>query len=191
MKISFYTLGCKLNQAETEDLKQELTGLGAVYCTIFREKADVSVIRACGVTIDASQTTREIIRQAKHRGAYVIAMGCLENSDMPEIDFKTGENDEVVKHLLENFSFGREKNFVEQLNRTRAFVSKSKTAVILIAHTVIPSSAASRPEIDPKKIIAAVNKKTTDGFKEITLTGVNICQYKYGTLDLAGLLEET
>ena len=102
MKISFYTLGCKLNQAETASLRTTLEEQGFLSVP-FGDSEDITVIRACGVTCGASATTREMIRQAKRRGSYVIAVGCLENKDLEEIDFVSRDNYEIVEHLLQKF----------------------------------------------------------------------------------------
>ncbi len=76
MKISFYTLGCKLNQAESDELKEQL--INKKYEIVdFGEQENICIIRACAVTSRASQKTRQLIRRAKNKNIYVIATGCL------------------------------------------------------------------------------------------------------------------
>ncbi|MBU0546261.1 tRNA (N(6)-L-threonylcarbamoyladenosine(37)-C(2))-methylthiotransferase MtaB [Patescibacteria group bacterium] len=98
MKISFHTFGCKLNQAETEDLKNELVEAGHFVVPI-ESGEDIAVVRGCAVTMGASRSTREMIRRLKRSGAYVVVLGCLENNGLPEIDFVAKDNEEVAEHL--------------------------------------------------------------------------------------------
>jgi threonylcarbamoyladenosine tRNA methylthiotransferase MtaB len=202
MKISFFTLGCKLNQAETDELKTELLKLG-FFVVPFSQKADVSVIRACGVTEGASRTTREMIRNAKRRGAYIIATGCMENRNMPEIDFVAMDNKHVIDQIVilseakdpfnleggilrcaQNDSVG------EPTERTRAFIKIQTGCNFNCSYCIIPHFRGHSGSIPAETIIENINKKVEEGFNEAVLTGVNICQYQDKKLTLAGLLKK-
>jgi len=98
MRISLTTLGCKLNQAETNEISDKLKKLGH-FIVPFRNPADVAVIRACAVTQNASQATRGHIRRAKRGGAFVVASGCLENRDMPEIDYVAETPGDIIRKI--------------------------------------------------------------------------------------------
>ena len=191
MKISFYTLGCKLNQAETDELKTELKKIGAVVVP-FSRRADVAIVRACGVTCGASATTREMIRHAKKRGAYVIATGCLE-SNIPEIDFAAKNNEEITEHVarLAKKVFIRETDFCEEpAHRTRAFVKIQNGCNFNCAYCIIPHFRGRSQSVPGEDVINSINEKVAAGYREAVLTGVNINQYRDKNLDLAGLIKK-
>ncbi len=208
-KISFYTLGCKLNQAETDELKKNLIKMGFVIVP-FGSSEDITIIRACGVTCNASRTVREVIRRVKRQGVYVIATGCLENKDLKEIDFVGKDNEEILCHCEERRKSDEaipldldngNLNLMETLhpiyrgprdgiNRTRAFIKIQTGCNFKCAYCIIPSFRGKSQSIPTKEILKKINETIKDGCKEIVLTGINICLYKHKTYDLAGLLTE-
>jgi threonylcarbamoyladenosine tRNA methylthiotransferase MtaB len=198
MKISFCTLGCKLNQAETDEMKRTLLKQGFVVVP-FLQKADIAVVRACGVTCAASSTTREMIRQAKKQCALVLAIGCLENKNLPEIDCAAKNNDDAVKKI----NFWRKemecgcgddvKNTPAEnlvLGRTRALIKIQTGCNFNCAYCIIPSFRGRSSSLPTKKIISEIRAREKENFREIILTGVNICQYRTGKTDLAELLKK-
>lgn len=189
MKISFYTIGCKLNQAETEELKRTLRQQG--FSAVPFGKEDVCVVRACAVTCNASQTTRGIIRQAKRRGARVIAVGCLENNQLPEIDFVAKNNNDVVQYLQRMSANNKQKKSKNTLqNKTRALLKIQTGCNFNCAYCIVPSFRGRSVSIPADEIIKQINEFEKDGYKEIILTGVNICQYSDGGIKLADLLKK-
>ena len=99
-RVAFYTLGCKVNQYETEGLKKQFldNGFNAVE---FEEESDIYIINSCTVTSIADKKTRNMLRRAKksNRNAIVIATGCYaqtngkELSEIEEIDYVVGNTD--------------------------------------------------------------------------------------------------
>lgn len=190
MRISLITLGCKLNQAETNEIKDELREQGYVVVP-FNKPADVAVVRACAVTMNASQTTRELIRQAKKRGSYVIASGCLENRNLPEIDFIAETPGDIIKKITTLSAGGLPAGRAGILrsaqndkaskcavaNRTRAMIKIQTGCNFNCAYCVIPSYRGKSSSVPAEDVIKKIRQAEKKGFKEITLTGVNICQY--------------
>ncbi len=191
MKISYLTFGCKLNQAETDSLRRELTKSGYLAVN-FGTNEEICIIRACGVTCNASYTTREHVRRAKRNGAYVIVAGCLENKELTEIDFIGQTNELIIKHLKEHFNPNNENIHTENIviDKTRAFVKIQTGCNFQCAYCIIPSLRGKSISVEKEKIIAELKFLETEGYQEVILTGVNICSYKYGNLTLAGLLKE-
>jgi len=191
MKISYLTFGCKLNQAETDSLRRELESLG--YSTVkFGTDEEICIIRACGVTCNASYTTREHIRRAKKQGAYVVVAGCVENKNLAEIDFVGQTNELIKEHLLENFDPQIKNTNTENVvtDKTRAFVKIQTGCNFQCAYCIIPSFRGKSISIDKDKIIKELKLLEAGGYNEVILTGVNICSYKNNNLNLAGLLKE-
>ena len=135
MKISFFTLGCKLNQAETDELKKTLCKQKFLIVP-FGTNEDIAVVRACGVTCGASQTTREMVRRAKRVGSKVVVIGCLENIDLPEIDFIAKNNEEVIRYILEELKNKKiDKNIAPSLKITNKNDGNDRTRALIKIQT--------------------------------------------------------
>ncbi|MGL5056711.1 MAG: tRNA (N(6)-L-threonylcarbamoyladenosine(37)-C(2))-methylthiotransferase MtaB, partial [Fusobacteriaceae bacterium] len=105
-KVAFYTLGCKVNQYETESIRNQLINLG-YQDTEFEEYADIYIINSCTVTSIADKKTRNMMRRAKkiNPKCLVILTGCYaqtnskELMEIEEIDYVVGNKDKqgIVK----------------------------------------------------------------------------------------------
>ena len=86
-RIAFYTLGCKVNQYETESIKNSLLNLGHREVS-FDEKADIYIINTCTVTSIADRKSRNILRRAKkiNRNSVVIVTGCYAQTNSEELE---------------------------------------------------------------------------------------------------------
>ena len=99
-KVAFYTLGCKVNQYETESLKKQFVD-NRFETAEFEEYADIYVVNSCTVTSIADKKTRNMLRRAKklNEDSVVIATGCYaqtngeELSKIEEIDYVVGNTD--------------------------------------------------------------------------------------------------
>ncbi len=191
MKISISTFGCKLNQAESDELKKTLTKLG-LFIVPAQTNEEIAVIRGCAVTCGASRSTREMIRRLKKNGAYIIATGCLENNNLPEIDLIAKNNEEAVKEIIalnKESAHETEKNLHATTDRTRAFIKIQNGCNFNCAYCIIPSFRGKARSVPSEKILEKILEVEKDGYQEIVLTGVNICQYRQDKMDLTGLLK--
>ena len=125
MKIGFYTLGCKVNQYETNAMSQKFIEAKNEIID-FEEYADVYIVNTCTVTSIADKKSRQMLRRArqKNKNAIVVAVGCYTQthadacSKIPEIDLILGNNEknDIVKIVpcgrenICNFCF--QKNFI-------------------------------------------------------------------------------
>lgn len=195
MKIAIYTLGCKLNQAESDELKENLQKEG-FFIVRWKDKADIYIINACGLTAGAEQSTRQIIRQAKRQNqtAKIFVTGCFKQK-MPEVDFYTTNHKKIITKIKKlnpaNFVvFLRPRkndekenpaNFTSSLSvvksPTRAFIKIQTGCDNFCSYCVIPHFRGKPKSVSAQKIISTINRKVAQGFKEIVLTGVNICKY--------------
>jgi len=190
MRVSFYTLGCKLNQAETDELKEGFLALGFDIVP-FGAEEDIAVIRACGVTCGASGRTRQIIRNAKRNGAYTLVTGCLEDKDLPEIDTIQKTNEEILAHVKACFELP-EKNAEGEnivLQKTRGFVKIQNGCNFACSYCIIPHFRGKATSISKEEVLEKVKRAEEKGFQELVLTGVNVCQYLHEGINLARLLD--
>ncbi|MGL5983304.1 MAG: tRNA (N(6)-L-threonylcarbamoyladenosine(37)-C(2))-methylthiotransferase MtaB, partial [Cetobacterium sp.] len=98
-KVAFYTLGCKVNQYESESLKNQLVKIGYEE-EQFENKADIYIVNSCTVTSVADKKTRNVLRRAKkmNPNSIVIVTGCYAQTnskellEIEEIDFVVGNS---------------------------------------------------------------------------------------------------
>lgn len=105
MKVAFYTLGCKVNQYETDIMIKEFMDKGYEVVK-FTEKANIYVINSCSVTNMSTRKTRQYLSRAKNMGGIVVLVGCYaevvkEENNIKNVDLVLGneEKKEVVKYV--------------------------------------------------------------------------------------------
>jgi len=209
-KIAFKTLGCRLNQYETDALVSQFYNAG--YQVVdFGSDAEITVINTCTVTNQSDQKSRNYINQASKfspRGLTVVA-GCMANHYKEDLEKQENityvvENEKknaifplVEAHFkgeilhpehLKSDVFGFET--VEKSLHTRTSIKIQDGCDNFCSFCIIPKvrgRATSRPV---KDILKNVRKVTDNGFKEIVLTGINISRYQYEGVAFNQLLEK-
>lgn len=200
LRVNFCTLGCKVNQYETEAMQKLFLAAGWKL-TDENESADAIVVNTCTVTSLSSQKSRKIIRQAARakKNSVLAVVGCYAQSEPEKIsaidgvDVIIGTADrakivELVETALKNrdekiFHVEDVKNFFkfEELphtpQRTRAFLKIQDGCDNFCSYCIIPlvrGKVRSRP---PENIRAECLRLAADGYKEIVLTGIHIGAY--------------
>lgn len=216
--VSFRTLGCKLNQSETDAIRARFVQKGYTVRP-FGEEVDLTVINTCTVTNAADSASRAAIRQAirySPRGRIAVT-GCYaqvrpdEIKNIPGVDIILGNDekyrifdylDDLKDGKLETplvfvndegrFAHVSEDGFVSATSRTRAFLKVQEGCDYYCSYCIIPFSrgrARSRPYQDA---LAEARKLVDQGYQEIVLTGINIGTYHYkngGEYNLVDLLD--
>lgn len=204
MKAAFYTLGCKVNQYETEYMAEVLKNAG-MQIVPHNEDADYYIINSCTVTATADQKTRQNVRKFKrqHPNSVVILTGCMpqafpdQASALNEADIvlSNKSNDDILD-LINQFNVthnrivkidkhqkGDEfsKCSINQFSeRIRAFVKIEDGCDRFCSYCIIPMSRGrvrSKSLEDLKEEIAMLGK---NGIKEIVLVGINLSSYGKG-----------
>lgn len=204
MKAAFYTLGCKVNQYETEYMAEILKNAG-MQIVSHNEEADYYIINSCTVTATADQKTRQNVRKFKrqHPNSIVILTGCMpqafpdQASALNEADIvlSNKSNDDILD-LINQFNIthnrivkidkhqkGDEfsKCSINQFSeRIRAFVKIEDGCDRFCSYCIIPMSRGrvrSKSLEDLKEEIAMLGK---NGIKEIVLVGINLSSYGKG-----------
>jgi len=200
-KVAFYTLGCKVNQYETEAMAEAFENAGYMQVD-FEEKADVYVINTCTVTGLSARKSRQAIRKAKqmNRNAVVAAVGCYpqtakeEVEKLDEVDIIVGTADRAkIPQYVEEFMSGRGKISVvgnimknhafEELkierykNRTRAFLKIQEGCSQFCSYCIIPYARGPIRSRPPEDVLKEVSRLAEAGFKEVVLTGIHIASY--------------
>jgi threonylcarbamoyladenosine tRNA methylthiotransferase MtaB len=209
-KVAFKTLGCRLNQFETDALLTDFFNAG--YAVVdFKENADVYIINTCTVTNQGDHKSNTFINQAARnmRGALVVVTGCMAVSrkeyleSRGDITYVVGNvNKSQLLSLVEAHFNGeilhpgdlRQELFnftvAEKSFHTRSMIKIQDGCDNFCSYCIVPlvrGTAVSRPV---KDILQHVQQVVTLGFKEIVLTGVNISRYEYEGIDFTMLIEK-
>ncbi len=200
-RVAFYTLGCKLNFAETSTLARQFTEAGFAKVD-FHETADFYVINTCSVTENADKKCRNMVRKANKRNpaATVIVVGCYaqlkpqEIANIEGVDLVLGANEKfdilkytqgtlpenkVVRHEIKNL-----KTFVPGFSagdRTRTFLKVQDGCDYFCSFCTIPLARGRSRSASVAETLASAEKAIAKGAKEIVLTGVNIGDFGSGT----------
>lgn len=199
MKVAFKTLGCRLNQYETDALVSDFHQAG-YQLVDFSEQADVVVVNTCTVTNQSDQKSRNMISQAArhNQGGVVVVTGCMANNYKEKL-----ESEDRITYVVDNnrkssilplvdAHFSGEILHPEQLPQdvfsydpvqkslhTRSAVKIQDGCDNFCTFCIIPTvrgRAVSRPV---EQILENIRKTLANGFKEFVITGVNIGRYEY------------
>ena len=206
MTVAFYTLGCKVNQYETQALEQLFTGRGHLLVP-FEGEADVYIINSCTVTAVSDKKSRQTIRQVRKRApdALVAVCGCYPQThpdDMANlpVDLVAGTGDrQGFVELVENAYRERqpvtalddvmERRIFEPLpaggleGRTRAMLKVEDGCVNFCTYCIIPYARGPVRSLPLQDASAQAAKLAGEGYKELVLTGIEISSWGR---DLAG-----
>ena len=203
MKIKFLTLGCKVNQVETESMQRlfELAGHAIVDAI---DEADAIVINTCAVTAVAAQKSRQMIHKAARSGKVIAVVGCYSQSSPNEIDAdivigtkERGRIVELVRRAVERkwrsgvettIDRSDEFNIVgavgstfEELphipSRTRAFIKIEDGCDNRCSYCIIPTLRGTVRSRSLDSLRAECSQLHSLGFKEIVLTGIHLGAY--------------
>lgn len=196
-KVSFYTLGCKLNFSETSTLAREFEE-GGFAKAAKGEIADICVVNTCSVTGDADKKCRNLVRRIIHDNpmAIVAVTGCYaqlkpqEISNIEGVDLVIGNNNkgEIFERVsvmngksgvaaVDGCSASELKSFFQAFSsgdRTRAFLKVQDGCDYKCSYCTIPIARGESRNINIKQIVAQTQQIVRKGQKEIVLTGVNI-----------------
>ncbi len=205
-KVIFYTLGCKVNQYETNAMIQKFLEKGYEVIENGQEKieeqADICIINTCTVTNMSDRKSRQMLRRVKekNKSAIIVAVGCYaqvakeELRKIPEIDIVLGNNEkvEIVKYV-EKFIKEKQKDFeLEDVLKSKEFSEFGKItftektrAVIKVqdgcnqfcSYCIIPYARGRVRSRKPEIIISEISQIADKGIKEIVITGIHVASY--------------
>jgi len=216
-RAAFLTLGCKVNQYETDAMTEILRDRGYKIVD-FRETADVYIINTCSVTAVADKKSRQMIRRAKKKNpeAAVVACGCyvqtesMEGRKNPDADILIGNNKKKeIADIIEDWFLERKRKdeimdasaFAEYESLSLRDVSSHTRAVLKIqdgcnqfcSYCIIPYARGRIRSRKPQEVTEEVKALAQKGFREIVLTGIHLSSYGLDleeNLSLITLLED-
>lgn len=216
-KVAFRTLGCKVNQIDTEQIKEEFI-INGYLIVDFDEVADIYIINTCTVTHVSDRKSRALIRRAvrNNPNAIVAAIGCTAQvnpqklADIEGVNLVIGNKEkENVVQIIEKYKNNEQKRnliyaepitknvklkpiiFSKAHERTRAFVKIQDGCQSFCSYCIVPFARGPVRSKLPQDVLIELKQLLILGYKEIVLTGIHTGFY--GTdlddIDLLGLLK--
>lgn len=204
MNAYFYTLGCKVNQYETQAMMKQLREHGmttAVYHTGQPDVGDaVVIINSCTVTAESDRKLRQLLRRIRRDNpdAVIVLTGCMPQAfpeaaaSLTEADIVMG-NDDRRKLATEILGFLKKRERLVDINdhtrlyeplmiedfeeRTRAFVKIEDGCDRFCTYCIIPYARGRVRSRDPKDIVNELEDLVKAGYREVVLVGINLTSY--------------
>ena len=198
--VSFITLGCKVNQYETNAMSQKLIEEGYKIVE-HTQKADIYIINTCTVTNMSDRKSRQMIRRAKEINpeAIIIAVGCYvqvakkEIENIKEIDLALGNEEKVdiVKYCNEIIQKNKKEKIADVMQsrkfaefgetsyteKTRAVIKVQDGCDRFCSYCIIPYARGRVRSREPEHIIKEIKQIANEGIKEVVITGIHIASY--------------
>ena len=216
---AFYTLGCRVNQYETQSMEEQFRNAGFTIRS-FDEECDVYVINTCTVTAESDRKSRQIIRRTagvKKPTSIVIVCGCYSQGDPDDIAAIDGvdiilgntRKSDICRLAREYLEEKKERVLVEDImsvsqyedsyitssDRTRAFVKIVDGCENHCSYCIIPSVRGKIRSRSKEDILSEISRLADNGYKEVVLTGIETAAYgkdfkKSDTSPLSELIRE-
>lgn len=215
MRVGIYTLGCKVNQYETQAMERELLRRGHKLVA-FDTEADAYIVNTCSVTAISDKKSRQMLRRCRRMNpaAVVAACGCYvqthpEEAAKLEVDIVAGTSDHMVfldlieqaaeekgrYTLLDDALRRREFEVLApggQEGRTRAMLKVEDGCVNFCTYCIIPYARGPIRSLPVETACGQVRQLREEGYREIVITGIEISSYGRdlaGDVSLIDLLE--
>ncbi len=212
MKVAICTLGCKVNQYETQAMEQELTHRGHEIVD-FSDAADVYVVNTCSVTAVSDKKSRQMLRRAKKSNpdAIVAACGCYAQTHRDEVETLTldviggtGGRMAFIDDLERAFA---ERQRIVRLDdalrrrefellppgglaaRTRAMMKVEDGCVNFCTYCIIPYARGGVRSLPLAEAAKQAAQLCADGYREIVITGIEISSYGHDLKDGTTLID--
>ena len=217
-KVAFCSLGCKVNQYETNAMAQKFVANGYEIVE-FDEYADVYIVNTCTVTNIADRKSRQMLRRAKeiNKDATLVACGCYaqvakeELKKIPEIDLIIGNNEknDIISIIENDIAQKGTEDIVSDVmykldyvelgtttytEKTRAVIKIQDGCDRFCSYCLIPYARGHIRSRKIENVIEEIKKVVEEGINEVVITGIHIASYgrdfKGENIGLIDLLEE-
>lgn len=198
-KAAYFTLGCKLNFAETSTVAQELQRYGVTKAAK-GEIADICIVNTCSVTEVADHKCRQAIHKLvkQNPGAFVVVTGCYaqlkpqEIIETPGVDLVLGSNEKgnIIPMIMDKMTGSHTVRTAEILNfapscsrgdRTRYFLKVQDGCNYYCTYCTIPIARGRSRNGSIESLVKQAEQAAAEGGKEIVITGVNIGDFGHST----------
>lgn len=197
-KVAIYTLGCKANQADSDNLAEKFLQAG-YHVVRPKEKADIYIINTCTVTGKAGYQSRQAVRRFIRRnpGAKIIVTGCDVAVEKEVLESIEGVADVISLRDMVSFILSLSKDVNDQyesfpgFGRSRPFIKIQDGCENFCSYCIVPYTRGKLKSVSDKEIVSKIRKIAEFGYYEAVLTGIHIGAYgkDMGNINLAQLLK--
>lgn len=200
-RIALHALGCKLNQAELQELAIAFESRGFEVVSP-RSDADAYLTNTCTVTAEADRKVRQWLRMArrKHPSSLVVACGCSVERARAQLEpladllitnrDKGTTVDLVAAHLATRDLSRSGVESGRSAGRTRSLVKVQEGCSTPCTYCIVPYVRKGERSLSLDEVLSTVRARVADGYREIVLTGTKIGAYRDGDVTLAGLVRQ-
>ena len=211
MKFNIITFGCKVNQYESNMMKENMLSSNFFY-TENLDDANIIIVNTCSVTNVADKKCLKMIRRLKreYENAILVVAGCSSQNKQElyeslDIDILIGNKDKsIIDKLIKEYidtnkkyvKFYNDRNmefedmFISDYNHTRAFIKIEDGCDNFCSYCIIPYVRGSVRSKNFDKVVSEAKSLTQHGHKEIVLTGIHTGHYNDSGHDLTDLINE-
>ena len=212
--VAFCTLGCKVNQYETNAMIEQFIKSGYTIKE-FNEKADIYIINTCTVTNMADRKSRQMLRRVKEENpnAIVVACGCYaqvakeELEKIPEINlvYGTNEKNKIVEYVEEWIKSENKENTIvtdvmyqkeflefgitDYTEKTRAVIKVQDGCDRFCSYCIIPYARGHIRSRKIENVVKEIKEVAKKGIKEVVITGIHIASYGKDFKEDIGLID--
>jgi threonylcarbamoyladenosine tRNA methylthiotransferase MtaB len=204
LTVALDTLGCKVNQAETEQLAEQIADAGFQLVSP-GDAANIYVLNTCTVTHVADRKSRNWLRKVHRRNpeAILIATGCYADRAANELAEIEGVNlvignkekfrlvdilNEFLNKRVSESILPNRKKFEPSTFRTRSFIKIQDGCQNFCSYCIVPLVRGSKECLPPEQVIEEIKQKQAAGYQEIVITGVEVGSYEYNNIYIKDLL---
>ena len=215
-KVSFYTLGCKVNQYETNAMAQKFKEAGYEIVDMNDDISDICIVNTCTVTNMSDRKSRHSLRRVKEKNpsAIIAAVGCYAQvakndlEKMPEIDIVLGNEEKAnIVQYVEKFIDSQDENKLIEIEdisskkefedmgqityteKTRAFIKVQDGCNQFCSYCIIPYARGRVRSRNAESIIKEITQIAQNGIKEVVITGIHVASYGRDFGNENGLIE--
>lgn len=211
MKFNIITFGCKVNQYESNMMKENMLSSNFFYTEDLND-ANIIIVNTCSVTNVADKKCLKMIRRLKreYSNAILVVAGCSSQNKQSvyeslDIDILIGNRDKsIIDKLIKEYietekkyvKFYNDRNldfedmYISDYNHTRAFIKIEDGCDNFCSYCIIPYVRGSVRSKDFDKVIKEAKELAKHGHKEIVLTGIHTGHYLNNGYDLTDLINE-
>lgn len=211
MKFNIITFGCKVNQYESNMMKENMLSSNFFYTEDLSD-ANIIIVNTCSVTNVADKKCLKMIRRLKreYSNAILVVAGCSSQNKQSvyeslDIDILIGNRDKsIIDKLIKEYietekkyvKFYNDRNldfedmYISDYNHTRAFIKIEDGCDNFCSYCIIPYVRGSVRSKDFDKVIKEAEELAKHGHKEIVLTGIHTGHYLNNGYDLTDLINE-
>ena len=215
-KVSFYTLGCKVNQYETNAMAQKFKEAGYEIVDMNEDISDICIVNTCTVTNMSDRKSRHSLRRVKEKNpsAIIAAVGCYAQvakndlEKMSEIDIVLGNEEKAnIVQYVEKFMENKNENKLIEIEdiatkkefedmgqityteKTRAFIKVQDGCNQFCSYCIIPYARGRVRSRNAESIIKEITQIAQNGIKEVVITGIHVASYGRDFENENGLIE--